>query len=330
MADTPLQKEVLAADTSLKAIEARLDQARSTAEQVRSADRSLRIEAMVWAVNHRVRHFLAQQEWPRILFLALIPLPIAFLCFIVMAEITGVFGAGATCALLVFFAVMGVTIFFTLFPDDQFVSRERDRSEAQRVQRGLAVTATEGEVQRLSQDALAAAQRLAVARDAAAQEERVAAEHERQLREAERLRRQSVEYKRQRLFDRPWRAMRATEFENFLAEVLTALGYEVEQTGQSGDQGVDLIAAYSGCRIAIQAKGYTGSVSNSAVQEAFAGMAHYRCHGCAVITNSTFTPSAMTLAESTECLLVHEGNFREFVFGLLPLVIVTEQEQSSE
>jgi hypothetical protein len=57
------------------------------------------------------------------------------------------------------------------------------------------------------------------------------------------------------------------------------------------------------------------------VQEAFTGMAHYRCDGCAVVTNSQFTSSAISVAESTNCLLVHEGNFREFVFGELVMIV---------
>jgi len=49
-------------------------------------------------------------------------------------------------------------------------------------------------------------------------------------------------------------------------------------------------------------------------------MAHYGCHGCAVITNSRFTSSAVTLARSTRCVLIGEANFRDFVLGKLDLL----------
>ncbi len=129
----------------------------------------------------------------------------------------------------------------------------------------------------------------------------------------------SAEYQRDRMFQRNWKAMRSVEFEDYLEEVLQLLGYDIETTATSGDQGVDLIAAKHGIRIAIQVKGYHNSVGNSAIQEAFAGMAHYQCQYCAVIANSRFTSGAVQLAQSTGCILVHEENFRDFVMGHLDL-----------
>jgi restriction system protein len=59
------------------------------------------------------------------------------------------------------------------------------------------------------------------------------------------------------------------------------LGFSVRKTKVTGDQGVDLIVEGEGRLIAVQAKGYTGSVGNKAVQEVYAGMAFYG-HTCAV------------------------------------------------
>ena len=106
-------------------------------------------------------------------------------------------------------------------------------------------------------------------------------------------------------------------------EVFEALGYSVETTPASGDQGVDLIVAKHGRRTAVQAKGYYNSVSNKAVQEAFAGMAHYHCHACAVATNSRFTPAAKDLAASTGCILIDEHNMFDFVMGRVEVFKVT-------
>jgi HJR/Mrr/RecB family endonuclease len=131
--------------------------------------------------------------------------------------------------------------------------------------------------------------------------------------------RQSQRAKLQRLLRQPWRQLRGYEFEHFLAEVLTELGHPVNQVGQSGDQGVDLLTVIEGRRVAIQAKGYESSVGNDAVQQAFAGMAFHNCQRCVVITNSRFTASAVALAGRVGCVLVHEHNFDQFVLGELPL-----------
>jgi HJR/Mrr/RecB family endonuclease len=94
------------------------------------------------------------------------------------------------------------------------------------------------------------------------------------------------------------------EFEHYVADIFKHLGFTIEVTGRSGDQGVDVLACKGQLRLAIQAKRHIGSVGNTAVQEVFAGMAHHRCHRCVVITNSGFTPGAIALAQSTGCILV--------------------------
>jgi len=129
----------------------------------------------------------------------------------------------------------------------------------------------------------------------------------------------SVQYKRELLLQQNWKAMRGPEWEAFLADVFHLLGGVIEPTGKSGDQGVDLIVDIGRRRYAIQAKGYVNSVGNSAVQEAVAGMAHYRCNCSAVVTNSRFTAGAIALAESNCCLLIGEDQIPAFVLGQLPL-----------
>ncbi|RIK88624.1 MAG: restriction endonuclease [Planctomycetota bacterium] len=124
---------------------------------------------------------------------------------------------------------------------------------------------------------------------------------------------------RELLLRQHWTAMRGSEWEAFLAEVFHLLGGVIEATGKTGDQGVDLVVNFGQRRYAVQAKGYVNSVGNSAVQEAVAGMAHYRCNCSAVITNSRFTPGAIALAESNCCLLIGEDQIPAFVLGRLAL-----------
>ncbi len=117
-----------------------------------------------------------------------------------------------------------------------------------------------------------------------------------------------------------WAVLTGIPFENFLADVFAEHGYTVETTKVTGDQGVDLIVSKDGRRIAIQAKGYPSStVGNKAVQEAHTGMVFYRCHACAVITNSTFTSSAVELADRVGCLLIDKSKIPALIEGRVSL-----------
>jgi hypothetical protein len=123
--------------------------------------------------------------------------------------------------------------------------------------------------------------------------------------------------RRYRLTHSDWRSLRDVAFERFLAEVFEELGYLVETTKTTGDQGVDLIVTGKGRRIAVQSKGYTGSVGNKAVQEVHAGMTFYRCDACVAVTNSYFTSGAEALARSVGCLLIDQKKLPALIDGKL-------------
>ncbi len=112
-----------------------------------------------------------------------------------------------------------------------------------------------------------------------------------------------------------WRSMRGTDFEHFLSRVFQSLGYQVTLTKGSGDQGVDLILTGKGRRIAVQAKGYAGSLGNSPVQEVVAGMVFYQCDSCAAITNSRFTSGAEQLAAVNGCKLIDGARIPDLIEG---------------
>jgi hypothetical protein len=108
-------------------------------------------------------------------------------------------------------------------------------------------------------------------------------------------------------------SMTGTEFELYLEKVLQNRGYHVSITGASGDLGVDLIASKGQDRIAIQVKRHSGTVSRRAISDAVAGMQHYRCNQAMVITNSRFTPGAITLARSTQCSLIDRNELVNWI-----------------
>jgi len=85
------------------------------------------------------------------------------------------------------------------------------------------------------------------------------------------------------------------------------------ETPKSGDQGADVLIEKAGERTVIQAKLYSDSVGNKAVQEAIAARSHFRCHAAKVVTNSYFTPSAQQLAESSDVQLIGREELSQMI-----------------
>jgi HJR/Mrr/RecB family endonuclease len=112
-----------------------------------------------------------------------------------------------------------------------------------------------------------------------------------------------------------WRSLRSVDFEHFLTRVFEMLGYHVDRTKATADQGADLIVTGKGRRIAVQAKGYADGVGNHSVMEVTAGMSYYKCDSCAVITNSRFTRAAKHLATATQCRLIEGSQMRDLIEG---------------
>jgi Predicted endonuclease distantly related to archaeal Holliday junction resolvase and Mrr-like restriction enzymes len=93
------------------------------------------------------------------------------------------------------------------------------------------------------------------------------------------------------------------EFEYFISTLFTKMGYSTKVTKGSGDQGIDVIAEKNLIKIGIQAKCYSNSITNKAVQEVVAGVKHYNLNKAIVVTNNYFTDSAMELANSNDVIL---------------------------
>jgi restriction system protein len=108
-------------------------------------------------------------------------------------------------------------------------------------------------------------------------------------------------------------AMDGYSFEDFLVELFREIGYEVEGTKRTGDQGADLFVQKFGQKTVIQAKNYIGSVGNSAVQQALSAKQFYQCDHAMVICNSYFTKSAMELAEAANVLLIDRDKLKMYI-----------------
>lgn len=94
-------------------------------------------------------------------------------------------------------------------------------------------------------------------------------------------------------------------FEYYVVVLMSVLGYSnVKKTQASNDYGVDVVCEKDGIRYGIQCKRYKGAVGRDAVQQVASGLNHYHCNKGIVITNSTFTRNARTLAQENDVLLI--------------------------
>ena len=103
------------------------------------------------------------------------------------------------------------------------------------------------------------------------------------------------------------------QFESFLVEIFQTIGYDVRETQKTADQGADLFVSRFGKTMVIQAKNYSGSVGNAAVQQAISAKAFYGCDEAMVVTNSYFTRSAKELAATAAVRLVDREGLQTYL-----------------
>jgi hypothetical protein len=95
-----------------------------------------------------------------------------------------------------------------------------------------------------------------------------------------------------------------SDFENLLCRLFSAMGYSVQRTGKTGDQGCDLVVNMGNDRVVVQAKRYSNSVGNAAVQEANAAKPIYNCGKAMVVASSDFTKEAFDAARANGVELI--------------------------
>jgi hypothetical protein len=107
--------------------------------------------------------------------------------------------------------------------------------------------------------------------------------------------------------------MSGADFEAFVARLFQRMGYEVERTKLTGDQGADVIVTKFGEKTAIQAKRSAGRIGNKAVQEALGAISLYKADRGNVVTNSFFTRAAIELATANRIELIDGDRLNELV-----------------
>ncbi len=106
--------------------------------------------------------------------------------------------------------------------------------------------------------------------------------------------------------------MTGTHFEEFLAKLVSKMGYTDIRLTPANDQGGDVLCiSPSGASVVIQAKRWAGKVGNGAVQELLGAMLHYdRAEGM-VVTNNSFTEAARELAQKDSRVTLRDGRWLE-------------------
>ena len=103
------------------------------------------------------------------------------------------------------------------------------------------------------------------------------------------------------------------QYEKRIANKLNRLGFEVNTTKASGDQGADILATKNGISFAIQCKKYSSPVGNKAVQEAYAGRAFYGQDYGVVVSNADFTLPARQAAHACGIILLSDNKLEDLL-----------------
>ena len=115
-------------------------------------------------------------------------------------------------------------------------------------------------------------------------------------REAERLRKQ-LSY---------WQSLDGKQFEKEVAKLLRGRGYQVQEVGKTGDEGVDLILSAEAGETIIQCKAHKSDIGVAVVREIFGVLVHRQSKEAWVVSVSRFTSGAREFADSKPCLKLIE------------------------
>lgn len=103
-------------------------------------------------------------------------------------------------------------------------------------------------------------------------------------------------------------------FEEFVAELFEALGYDVEVVGGSGDEGADLLLRRrDGLVAVVQCKFHKGVVGSPLIQKFLGTVHHTKSHKGFFVTTSTFSLAAEKFAAENPIELIDGARLVEFV-----------------
>jgi len=99
--------------------------------------------------------------------------------------------------------------------------------------------------------------------------------------------------------------LNGVEFENFISNLFSYLGYPSSTTSATGDNGIDILSKFGRKTIGIQTKlYYNHNVGNKAIQEVYTGKNFFNLDYAIVCTNWNFSTPAKNLAEKLRVGLI--------------------------
>jgi len=111
------------------------------------------------------------------------------------------------------------------------------------------------------------------------------------------------------------RGMNPSEFENYIADLFSRLGYKTQAVGQSHDEGIDVIAEKDGVNHYIQCKKFiTSQVTVHDVRDFYGALADKLANGKGYfITTNKFTLEAEKFAEDKPIELIDGSKLVEYI-----------------
>jgi restriction system protein len=111
------------------------------------------------------------------------------------------------------------------------------------------------------------------------------------------------------------RGMKPSEFEDYIAELFSNLGYKTEVTGGSYDEGIDVIAEKDGIKYYIQCKKFiTSKVKVHDVRDFYGALADHLANGKGYfITTNSFTLEAEKFTEDKPIELINGFRLIEYI-----------------
>ncbi len=106
--------------------------------------------------------------------------------------------------------------------------------------------------------------------------------------------------------------MEPTEFEEFVATLFRGMGYRVESTRASGDEGVDLRLRRGRHTAVVQCKRYQGSVGQPVVRDLYGTMLHVGADEAYLVTTGRITRAARRWAQGKPIHLVDGARLVEW------------------
>ncbi len=107
--------------------------------------------------------------------------------------------------------------------------------------------------------------------------------------------------------------MDGIDYEHFCSDLFKQNKWSTSVTKSSGDQGADIIAKKDNFISVVQCKKYNSPVGNKAVQEIYSAKEFYGADLAIVVTNSSFTQSAKTLALKLRVQLIHHDEISDII-----------------